>query len=53
MKTNSIKIYTQCLHHTGVTGSFASKNGKFTNVYKDLYELFTSIEYNNLKLLIQ
>ncbi len=50
MKTYNIKIYTQCLHHTGVIGSFASKNGKFTSAYKDLYDLFTSIEYNNLKL---
>ncbi len=51
MKTYNIKIYTQCPHPiAGVIGSFASKNGKFTNVYKDLYDLFTSKEYNNLKL---
>ena len=51
MKIDNINIYIQCTHPiTGVIGSFASKNGKFTNAYKGLYDLFTSQEYNNLKL---
>jgi hypothetical protein len=44
-----IKIFVQCEHESGKTGTFAKYNGKFTKCYKSAFELFMSKEYKELR----
>ncbi len=44
-----IKIFVQCDHESGKTGTFAKFNGKFTKCYNNALDLFLSKEYQDMR----
>ena len=44
-----IKIFVQCDHESGKTGTFAKCSGKYTKCYISAFGLFQSKEYQELR----
>ena len=47
-----IKIFVQCEHESGKTGTFAKLNSKYTKCYISAFDLFMSKEYQELRMQI-